>query len=154
MWKWIGPVWAQIDENLILRYTPEKTKFTSGAQVVLDLNKLPMVVEELTKVPLQARRGPLIVSPRTGLPYHEDTYRSVWRKVRKLADIRKEIWNRDLRAAAVTEARQAAAPTDDVAKVAGHSNKRTTAKVYDRDRLEAARRVASARVAHRDTNTE
>jgi integrase len=154
MWKWIGPVWAQIDENLILRYTPEKTKFTSGAQVVLDLNKLPMVVEELTKVPLQARRGPLIVSPRTGLPYHEDTYRSVWRKVRKLAGIRKEIWNRDLRAAAVTEARQAAAPTDDVAKVAGHSNKRTTAKVYDRDRLEAARRVASARVAHRDTNTE
>jgi ABC-type uncharacterized transport system substrate-binding protein len=56
--------------------------------------------------------------------------------------------------AAVGEPRQAAAPTDDVAKVAGHANKRTTARVYDRDRLEAARRVAYARATHRDTNGE
>jgi hypothetical protein len=34
---------------------------------------------------------------------------------------------------------------DDLAKQAGHANKRTTARVYDRDRLEAARRVAQAR---------
>jgi len=44
-------------------------------------------------------------------------------------------------------------PTDDLAKQAGHSNKRTTARVYDRERLEAARRVAKARTAHRG-NTE
>src|ERR1700733_1666316 len=35
--KWVGPMWAQIDDNLILRYTPAKTEFTSGAEVVLDL---------------------------------------------------------------------------------------------------------------------
>ena len=58
-----------------------------------------------------------------------------------------------MRAGAVTESRQSAAPTDDVAKLAGNANKRTTARVYDRDRLEAARRVAQARVAHR-SNTE
>ena len=52
-------------------------------------------------------------------------------------------------AAGITEGGQAAAPTDDLAKQAGHANKRTTAKVYDRDRLESARRVAKARVAHR-----
>jgi len=57
-----------------------------------------------------------------------------------------------MRAAGVTEGRQAGAPTDDLAKQAGHANKRTTAKVYDRDRLEAGRRVAQARVAHRDKN--
>jgi hypothetical protein len=34
-----------------------------------------------------------------------------------------------------------------------HAKKRTTAKVYDRDRLESARRVAQARIAHRG-NTE
>ena len=39
---------------------------------------------------------------------------------------------------------------DDLAKTAGHSNKRTTARVYDRDRLEAARRVATARKTHRE----
>jgi integrase len=54
----------------------------------------------------------------------------------------------------LTEARQAAAPTDDVAKVAGHANKRTTAKVYDRDRLEAQRRVMKARIAHRAKDDE
>jgi integrase len=52
----------------------------------------------------------------------------------------------------ITEARQAGAPTDDVAKTAGHSSKRTTARVYDCDTLEAARRIAKARMAHRGRN--
>jgi integrase len=147
--KWVGPMWAQIDENMILRYTPAKTQFTSGAQVVLDLTKLPMVVEELATVPAEARRGPLIVNPRTGLPYRNWYFGQVWRRIREIAGIRKEVWNRDMRAAGVTEGRQAGAPTDDLAKTAGHTNKRTTARVYDRDRLEAARRVAKARAAHR-----
>jgi hypothetical protein len=69
MTKWVGPMWAQIDDNLILRYTPAKTEFTSAAEVVLDLRMLPMVMEEMAKVPEEARRGPLIVNPRTGLPY-------------------------------------------------------------------------------------
>ncbi|MFZ0986326.1 MAG: integrase, partial [Xanthobacteraceae bacterium] len=150
--KWIGPMWSQIDD-MIFRYTPAKTQFTSGATVTLDLRMLPMVVEELAKVPEEARRGPLIVNPRTGLPYRNWYFGEVWRRVRKIAGIRKEVWNRDMRAAGVTEGRQAGAPTDDLAKQAGHANKRTTAKVYDRDRLEAARRVAQARVAHRG-NTE
>jgi hypothetical protein len=147
--KWIGPMWSQIDENMILHYTPTKTQFTSGAAVTLDLSVMPMVVEELAKVPAEARRGPLILNPRTGLPYRNWYYGEVWRRVRKLTGIRKEVWNRDMRAAGVTEGRQAGASTDDLAKQAGHANKRTTARVYDRDRLEAARRVAKARIAHR-----
>lgn len=146
--KWIGPMWSQI-ENMILRYTPTKTAFTSGATVALDLTMMPMVVEELAKVPVESRRGPLIVNPRTGLPYRNWYFGDVWRRVRKSTGIRKEVWNRDMRAAGITEGRQAGAPTDDLAKTAGHANKRTTARVYDRDRLEAARRVAKARVAHR-----
>jgi hypothetical protein len=67
--KWVGPMWSQIDEHLILRYTPAKTLHTSGAKVVLDLKGYPMVMEELAKVPPEARHGPLIVNPRTGLPY-------------------------------------------------------------------------------------
>jgi hypothetical protein len=151
--KWVGPMWSQIDENMILRYKPAKTQFTSGARVVLDLKMLPMVVEELAKVPPEARHGPLIVNPRTGLPYRNWSYGEVWRRVRKITGIRKEVWNRDMRAAGVTEAREGAAQIDDVAKTAGDT-KRTTAKVYDRDRLQAARRVAQARAAHRDTDGE
>jgi integrase len=147
--KWIGPMWSQVDDNMI---TPAKTQFTTGAQVVLDLSTLPMVVEELAKVPPGARRGPLIVNPRTKLPYRNWYFGEVWRRVRNVTGIRKEVWNRDMRAAGVTEGREAGSPTDDLAKLAGHANKRTTARVYDRDRLEASRRVAQARATHRGKN--
>jgi hypothetical protein len=88
--KWVGPMWSQIDEHLILRYRPSKTQFTSGAEVVLDLNALPMVLEELGRVPAETRRGPLIVNPRTGLPYRPWYYQDIWKRVRKmLASTRK-----------------------------------------------------------------
>jgi integrase len=132
-WKWIGPMWSQIDANLILRYTPAKTQFTSGAQV---MRECPMVLMELGKV--SARHGPLIVSPNTGLPYTKIPFQRLWRQVAERAGIRPEVWNRDLRAGAVTEGRQGGAQTDDLAKNAGHASKRTTAKVYDRDQLEAS----------------
>jgi hypothetical protein len=63
-----------------------------------------MVMEELAKVPEEPRRGPLIVNPRTGLPYRNWYYGNLWRKVRKLTVISKEVWNRDARAGGVTEA--------------------------------------------------
>jgi integrase len=152
MAAWGGPRRSQIDEHLILRYTRAKTQFTSGAEVVLDLTKLPMVLDELERVPQDERRGPLIVNPRTGLPYRHEYFRVVWRRSAAKAGIGLSVWNRDTRAGAVTEGRQAGALTDDLAKTAGHSDKRTTAEVYDRDRLEAARRVATARVAYRGKN--
>jgi hypothetical protein len=65
--KWIGPTWANVDANLILRWTPTKTAGTTGAAVVIDLSKCPMIMEELTKVPENACNGPLIVDLRTGL---------------------------------------------------------------------------------------
>jgi integrase len=156
--KWLGPMWSQIDEHNVLRYAPSKTLHSSGAEVVLDLNKLPMVLEELAGVLAEARRGPLIVNPRTGLPYRHEYFRLLWRRCAAQVGIAASVWNRDTRAAGVTEARQAASPNEpgnileDVAKTAGHASKRTTAKVYDRDRLEAARRVAAARVAYRRKN--
>ncbi len=151
--KWVGPMWSQIDQNMIFKYKPAKTQFTTAARVVLDLKMLPMVVEELAKVPEQSRQGPLIINPRTGLPYRNWYYGRVWRDVRKITGIRKEVWNRDMRAAGVTEAREGAADTADVAKTAGDTE-RTTAAVYDRARLAAARRVARARAARRDTDGE
>ena len=113
-----------------------------------------MVMIELGRVPVEAQRGPLIVSPKTGQPYVYERYRDLWRAVANRAGIRREVWNRDLRAAAVTEGREAGAPTDDLPKNAGHTNKRTTARVYDRDHLEAHRRVMKARVAHRAKDGE
>jgi hypothetical protein len=147
--KWIGPTWSQIDEDLVFRLVPSKTEGSSQARVVFDLTAYPMVVEELASIPPSARTGPLIVNHRTGLPYRHEYFRVLWRRCADKAGIPSTTWNRDLRAGGITEARQAGAPTDDVARTAGHSSKRTTARVYDRDTLEAARRVAKARTTHR-----
>jgi integrase len=152
--KWIGPAWSQIDANMILRYVPAKTQFTSAAQVTLDLRMCPMVIAELARVPEEARKGPLIVNPRTGFPYRQSAYLKLWKRVTKTADIREGLWSRDLRAGAATEGGKAGAVVDDMAKQLGHTSKRTTAEVYDRERLEAHRRVARARVAYRDQNEE
>ena len=71
--------------------------------------------------------------------YHSKEFiRDLWRTIATVAGIERTVWNRDLRAGGITEARAAGAPMDDVAMTAGHNDKRTTARVYDRDRLEAA----------------
>jgi hypothetical protein len=141
-------MWSQVDHNLILRFTASKTQFTTAAKGTVDFRECPMVMGELGKQPEGVRTGPLIINPKTALPYMQRRFAELWRKVANKAGIASTVWNRDLRAAAVTEARQGAAPSDDVAKVAANS-KRMVAKVYDRDQLEAHRRVMRARVARR-----
>jgi integrase len=111
-----------------------------------------MVLAEMAKIPDEARHGPLIINPQTGFPYRQSTYYHLWKRVAKAAGIPEGLWSRDLRAGAATEGGRAGAMVDDMAKQLGHTNKRTTAEVYDRDRLEAHRRVARARVAYRDKN--
>lgn len=146
--KWLGPHWSQVDANLVLRYTPTKTAFTSGAEVAIDLSVCPMVMEDLAIIP---QSGPLIVDPKTGRPYTKHRFAWVWKTSAKAANIPPDIWNRDLRAGGTTEAREADAKTDDLKKLVGHAaGSRTTADVYDRARLEAHRRIAKARKTRRD----
>lgn len=147
--KWVGLSWSHVGPDLVLRYTPGKTDDTSGARVLIDLRECPMVLDELSKAPEGSRRGPLIIDERTGLPYRYEVYRRAWRGDATAAGLPASLWNRDIRAGGVTEARAAGALIDDLAKVAGHTDERTTADVYDRATLEAQRRVAQARKAHR-----
>jgi hypothetical protein len=149
--KWIGPTWANVDASLIMRWTPTKTEDTSGEKIVIDFRACPMVMEELELVPESERSGPLIVRGKTAMPYTRRGFEELWAKVRKAAAIPSDVWNRDLRASGSTEARAAAAPIDDVKKMIGHTARsETTAKVYDRAKLEAQRRIAAARTAHRN----
>jgi hypothetical protein len=56
--KWLGPTWANIDDNLIMRVTPSKTENTTEKRVTFDLKECPMVVEELVLVlPEKFRTG-------------------------------------------------------------------------------------------------
>lgn len=147
--KWSGLEWRHIGEDLILRYTPSKTQGTSGAEVTIDLRLCPMVIEEIERVPVEKRNGPVIVFERTALPYTQDQFERLWRKVRQAAGLPPKLWSRDLRASAITEGRGGGAVTEDAAKVAGHTKARTTSEVYDRERLEAHRRFAGARLTRR-----
>ena len=147
--KWAGLEWRHIGEDGLLRYTPSKTRGSSGAEVLIDLSLCPMVLQEIARVPVEARAGPLIVCERTRLPWLDVDFRRTWRRVREVAGLPAELWSRDLRASAITEGRRGGAVNDDAAKVAGHTNSRITAEVYDRERLEAHRRFATARLGKR-----
>ena len=151
--KWIGPTWANVDQNMILRYRPSKTDGTTGAEAAIDLRACPMVLEELQKAPPSPGNGPLIVDLKTGLPYQGQKFLEAWRAAAKAAGIPPNVWNRDLRASATTEARAAHSPAqmDDLKKVMGHSAAtKVTARVYDRADVEAFRRVAAVRKIQRD----
>lgn len=141
--KWIGPQWSDV-ANGILCWQPTKTRRTTGAIVEIDLNVCPMVMEELRHVPEERRRGPLIVAPN-GRPYAELSYRRAFRLAAQKAEVPDTLWSRDIRAGGITDARKSGASLDDASKTAGHSSVQTTARVYDRDTLEAHRRVAAAR---------
>jgi hypothetical protein len=149
-WKWIGPTWANIDANLVLRFTPGKTQTTTEAEVVIDLAACPMVMDEIVGMPPAARTGPLIMDYELGHPYTKHRYGKAWKMAAKAVGLPASIWNRDLRASGTTEAREAGARTDDIQKLMAHApGSPTTSTVYDRALLEAHRRIAEARRAHR-----
>ena len=147
--KWIGPHWHQIDENLIFRTIHGKTEGWTDARGVYDLSVCPMVKAELERVPPEKRIGPLIVNEVTGLPYRYDFFKGGWRADFKAAGLPKHVWNRDFRASGTTEASKGRANKEDRAKVSGNSPK-INAEVYDRDTLEAHRRVMQARMSVRN----
>lgn len=147
--KWAGLEWRHIGEDMILRYVPTKTQGTSGAEVVIDLRLCPMVLEEIARIPVEQRVGPVVVFERTTLPFTQDQFERLWKRVRVQAGLPGKLWSRDLRASAVTEGRGGGGVTEDAAKVAGHTKPRTTSEVYDRERLEAHRRFAGARLTRR-----
>jgi integrase len=132
-----------------MRFLPAKTSQKTGRTVTYPLLLAPMVMEELVHWPMDRRRGPIIVSEASGLPYKNNAFSVGWREDRAAAGITEKAWARDLRASGLTEGRASAASLDDAAKVAGHSGTQTTAAVYDRANLEAAERFALARIAKR-----
>lgn len=147
--KWFGIRWEDIDENMVLRYMPSKTSEKTGLAITYPLSKAPMVIEELAHWPVEKRKGPIIVYEGTGLPYSSNYFGDKFRIDRKAAGISSLVWARDLRASAISEAREGGVATDDAAKVAGHASTKTTSAVYDRAALAASERFADARVKSR-----
>jgi hypothetical protein len=147
--KWFGLRWEDIDENMMLTYTPSKTAETTGKSVFYPLSNAPMVLEEIANIPMDKRKGPMIVDETSGIPYYPKNFAYRWRLDRKAANIPSTVWARDLRASGISEAMANDASIDDASKVAGHSGTATTSKVYNRAVLEAADRFSAARLKGR-----
>jgi hypothetical protein len=147
--KWIGPTWAAVDENLMLKIKPTKTEDTTSIEVTFDLSVCPMVMEELALIPLEKRKGPLIVNERTGLPYIYETFRLAWNEDFRAAGLPKGMWCRDMRAGGVTEGGKAGVSKDDLRRTAGHAKAKQTDD-YDRDQVEAQRRAMKSRTNYRE----
>lgn len=146
--KWFGPTWANVNSNMILSFTPSKTERTTGAKVFANLAKCPMVMAELATIPEAERVGPLIIDENTGQPWGYQNFNNLWKRVRAEADISDKVWNRDIRAGGISEGQAANAPSEDRAKLSGHSQKMNE-DVYSRDILAATDRVLDARAAYR-----
>ena len=140
-----GLTWTDIDDRWILTKRTTKT----GAIVRVDLTMLPMAIEELKRVPVEKRIGPVIADEAAGRPYAENRYQQEWRKVANAAGVPKDLWNMDARSGAATEADDAGASRSDLQRGMGHSDPKTTTRYVRGDALPSARRVATLRVAHR-----
>lgn len=93
--KWIrGLRWNEIDKNLVLRHTTSQT----GKEVVFDLRKAPMVMEELDRLgDLSRRSGPVIVCEDTARPYEASRWRRAWRSVARECGVPDNVYNMDSR---------------------------------------------------------
>jgi integrase len=147
--KWYGAHWKMVKNNT-LEMTPSKTAKTTGKKVIVPLSEYPMVVEEL-KHPVHAtRKGPMILHPKTGLPYRRDQWIELWHQACAVVGIdHKENWNRDLRASGLTEGDDADADIRDQAEQAGHATPLTTKRHYIRGHR-AVVRLAEKRRAYRE----
>ncbi|WP_439496827.1 tyrosine-type recombinase/integrase [Bosea sp. (in: a-proteobacteria)] len=146
--RWVnGLLWSDIDTNMVLRKVHTKTGFA----VEHDLKLHPAVLEEIARIPLDKRIGPMIIAEKTREPYKHRNFTDRWRAIANKAGVPKTVWNMDARAGAITEAYDLGATETDVMKSAGHKNRQTSAR-YNRGTIDQTSRVAQLRLAKRSEN--
>lgn len=144
-WEW-GLTWAHIDAAFMLVKPTSKSNGTSVAEH--DLRAHPDVMAELERIPPERRVGPVVIDPRTGLPFRPEAFRRRFRVVARAAGWPDDLWNMDNRAGAVSEAFEAGADPADVMRAATHKQLSTTMR-YNRSGAVPASRVINLRLARR-----
>lgn len=157
--KWLrGIRWNEIDANLILKHvTSKKQKL-----VTVDLKLADMVMEEWARdYPglltghgtvnrhLLPDNGPVIVDEETGRPYLTWKFRKLWRAIATTVGVPQDVQNRDTRAGAITEAKDAGASLDDARIAAAHSSTDQTADYWRGDEKAIARTMKTRGAARR-----
>lgn len=153
--KWIlGMTWEEVKDGILEhRLSKSLSRADIGNKQAgkikrYDLSLYPMVMEEISLIPLEKRKGPMVVAEHTGRPWRGKVFQRRWRKIANAAGVPKTIQNRDSRAGAATEADNSQAGEDRIRQALGHS-RATTTRIYMRGEDAATAEVAVLRVKNR-----
>jgi hypothetical protein len=116
-----------------------------------DVAEYPLFMRALAAVPDVERRGPVAIDD-AGSPFQRRYYNALYRELANSRGVPRGVWNMNARHGGATEARQSGALLEDTSEHLQHSNLQTTKRHYIAPNIETTRRVARARVAHRDKN--
>lgn len=149
--KWVmGLTWAEIKDN-VLTHLPSKGVRLGRKRKrpkIFDLAVCPLIVQEIARMKVRPMRGPVVICELTGLPWRTRSFYNKWREIADAAGLPPDVQNRDTRAGAASEARDAGSARDDVRQHLGHADEATTA-LYERTQLAVSRRIGKARIASR-----
>lgn len=94
--KWLrGLRWDEIDENLVLRHP--NTVGGKLIEIALRPESAPLVMQELSRMDVLPKSGPIIISERTSFPWIHTEFRRYWRKVARAAGLPDDVRNGDAR---------------------------------------------------------
>jgi integrase len=124
------------------------SKSRERESALYDMTLSPLIMEELARIPMERRIGPVIINGYTGRPYLRKVFNRAWRAMARKAGIPDVTQNRDARAGGITEADLAGVEIKDSSRSATHADVKMT-ETYRKETLEASKRVAAARIARR-----
>jgi len=140
-----GLTWDMIDHDLNrMEKLISKTAKSLPEPYSFDLTGTPEIRQRLADIRPENPVGPVIVSPRSGLPYTIYGWSQAWARLRGKAGLPKDLWMMDTRAGAVTEAKSLGVDPYMLRDAAQHKDVNTTSR-YSRARSDAANNVVKLR---------
>jgi hypothetical protein len=133
--------------------TLDLTTSKNGTEAAFDITAYPLFMQALDSVPERERVGPVVVD-ENGVPLRRRHYQDLYREVANAAGVPSTVWNMFARHGGVTEAHESGVALVDIGKHAQHRDLNTTSRHYIVPSIETSRRVARARVAHRQTRNK
>jgi hypothetical protein len=92
--KWVrGLRWSDIDENMVLRRVLTSGRRDQHKEIAYNLKRSAMVMEEINRVPLEKRKGPMIICEYSNIPWSSSEFRRKWRIVAAKAGVPASITN-------------------------------------------------------------
>jgi hypothetical protein len=82
--KWVtGLRWSDLDENMVLRRVITSGRRNQQKPVEYSLKRSQMIMEEINRVPVAKRNGPMIICEFSGIPWSPNEFR---RKLKLVAE--------------------------------------------------------------------